>query len=318
MARDSRYDAFKKRKSPKLKRARRRAEYYFMVLATAFSSLWPVRLNQLFGMFLGRMAYLCAAKDRGIGNYQLDFCYPELSARQRKTILKEAFENMGQSLFEILCQEKIQRNPAAWIALSNVGVVRDARKEGRGIILLFGHVGNWELIPTIYDMLDIPGIAIGSPVDDEKLDGLLTRYRKTKRLKLIERKGNKAAKSIINCFRSNGMISLAIDQDTRVKSVFTEFFGKKAATAVGPAVFAQKFQAPVISAFGARKKNGTHRYRFELLSRAPYERGAAEIDRLTQSYTAAFEKHVRQYPNQWAWFHRRWKTQPDRTETDRE
>ena len=311
MARDNRYDAFKKNKSPKWKRFRRRTEYYFLLIAVAVSSFLPVRLNQLFGLFLGRLAYLCAPKDRGIGNYQLKFCYPELPTSERKAILRKAFGNMGQSLLETLCLKKMQKNAADWISLSNTKVVYDAYKEEKGIILLFGHIGNWELISTIYDMLDIPGIALGSPVGDEKLDRLLKRYRETKRGKLVVWERNKAAKAILNCFRNNEMISLAIDQDTRVKSVFTDFYGKKAATAVGPATFAQKFDTPVISAFGARKKDGTHVYRFELLSEAPYRSGKAEIERLTQVYTTAFEKHVRRFPDQWAWFHRRWKTQPE-------
>ena len=286
-------------------------EYYFAVASAAFFGFWPIRLNQLVGIFLGRVAYRCARKDRGIGEYQLKFCYPELTEKDRRTILKRAFESVGQSLLEALCVRRIRNNPSDWISLSNANLVRDARKKGRGIILLFGHIGNWELISTIYDMLDIPGIVIGSSMDDDKLDNLLSHYRKTDRAKLISREESRVARIISNSLRSNEMVLLAIDQDTRVRSVFTDFFGKQAATAVGPAIFAQKFGAPVIAAFGARMHDGTHHYRFELLSETPYEGGAGGIQKLTQVYTAAFERHVRQYPGQWVWFHRRWKTRPD-------
>ncbi len=310
MARDNYYDRFKKNKSPKLKKFRRRTEYYFVLIIIFFASLWPVRINQFFGAFLGRLAYYLMPKDRGIGLYQLGFCFPELTERERQSTLKKSFQSLGQSLFEMLCIKKIRKNPDKWIKMSNENVLLNAYQEGKGVILLFGHVGNWELIPTMNDMLEIPGIAIGSPLDDEKLDELLINCRKTKQMRMIPRKGNIPTKAILNCFRNNELISLSIDQDTRVKSVFCDFFGKKAATPIGPVTFGQKFGAPVISAFGARMKDGTHYCRFELLSKAPYQGGKEEIEKLTQVYTTAFEKHIRQYPDQWAWFHRRWKTQP--------
>ena len=310
MARDSNYDLYKKEKSAELKQVRHLTEYIAVMFVQAFTGLFPVRLNQKLGTWFGKLAYRLASKDKGIAQYQLDFCFPELSAEERQQILKDTFENTGKTLFEALAISKIRKNPERWIKLVNSEVIHSALEAGNGAVLLFGHVGNWELLPTVYDMLNIKGIAVESPIGDNRLDELLLSVRKSDNIAMVPRGDRKSARAILSCFRNNEVFLYAFDQDTRVKSVFVDFFGRKAATAKGAATFAQKFNAPVISAFGARMEDGTHQYSFELLSQAPYSVNDEEELELTQKYTIALEKHIRQYPSQWVWFHRRWKTQP--------
>ncbi|MCP4757027.1 MAG: lysophospholipid acyltransferase family protein [Proteobacteria bacterium] len=311
MTRDTEYDRFKKRKSTSLKEVRHFAEYVVLVVLQKFAGLWSFRMNQRIGAWFGKLSFHLARKDRGIAQYQLDFCFPELTSEQKEHLLKETFINTGIVFFETLIANKIRENPRQWITLENAEVVYEALAAGNGAVLLFGHVGNWELLTAVYEMLDIQGIAVESPIGDSKLGELLSSIRKSRNITMIPRGDKKSARSILSCFRNNETFLFAIDQDTRVKTVFVDFFGKPAATAIGAATFAQRFNAPVLAAFGARMEDGTHRYFFEALSQAPYKGGDGEIKVLTRMYNQALEKHIRRFPSQWVWFHRRWKNQPD-------
>ncbi|MBU2513350.1 hypothetical protein KJ966_18575 [bacterium] len=311
MGRDTHYDLYKKDKSSSLKRFRRFVEYIVLITAKSIASLFPIRGNQKFGAAFGRFAMKLATKDRGIAEYQLGFCFPEKTEEERKTLLVNSFRQAGTALFETLVIQKFKTDPWKWIKFENEQVLHDSLNEGNGAILLFAHVGNWELYPTIFEMLNIKGMAISAAVGDSKLDRLLDLTRSSSNLRTIHRGDKKSAREMLHCFRNNEIFVFGMDQDTRVKTIFVDFFGRKAATAIGAATFAQRFNAPVISGFGARLENGSHLYSFEILSQKPYRGTDEEIEQLTERYNLALEKHIRKYPDQWVWFHRRWKNQPD-------
>ncbi|MDX2471040.1 MAG: lysophospholipid acyltransferase family protein, partial [SAR324 cluster bacterium] len=210
--------------------------------------------------------------------------------------------------------DKFRADPEEWITLRGQEIMEEATKKEKGAILVFGHIGNWELIPIIYEMLNIQGFAIASPIGEAKLDGILAKKRFSENVKMIPRGDKKAARNILSAFRNNRVMLFALDQDMNVQSHFVDFFGRKAATAKGAANLAMKFDAPVMSCFGFRDEQGKHHYEIKLLSDGPYEKGMAEEIRLTQSYTTAIETKIKAHPSQWVWFHRRWKTQPDEVE----
>ncbi len=311
MGRDTQYDLFKKEKSSSLRNARHFVEYLFLVSVRFTASLFSIRGNQRFGAWFGRLAMLFAKKDKGIAEYQLSFCFPELTEEERQQIVIKTFKNAGTSLFETLVIKKFKKSPETWIKLENESVINKALEQGNGAIILFAHVGNWELYPTIFDMLKVKGMAISAEIGDKRLDRLLDETRSSEHLRTIHRGDKSSAREMLSCFRNNEILVFGIDQDTRVKTVYVDFFGRKAATAIGAATFAQRFDAPVIAGFGARLEDGTHQYRFELLSESPYKKTKEEIEELTADFNKALENHVKIYPDQWVWFHRRWKNQPD-------
>jgi len=310
MGRDQEYNRFKKNKSSELKGFRHFVEWFVLKTFRGGANRLPMRVNQRIGASIGRLALKTAKKDRGIAEYQINFCFPELSESEKQDLLRRSFEHAGITLFETMLTQKIRKNPGKWIHLENDKIVHQALEEGKGLVLIFGHIGNWELLPIVYEMLDIQGITIDSPVGVGKLDEILSECRYSSNLEVIPRGDKNSAKGILTCFRNNKALLFALDQDMHVKSVFTQFFGRAASTAKGAATMAQKFKAPVIGAFGMRVEDGTHLYRFEQLSSAPYEGGDEETQQLTQSYTSAIEAQIRKKPEQWVWMHRRWKTQP--------
>lgn len=312
MARDLKYNEFKLNKSPRLKRFRHTLEYIFARGLILFSGIWSIQTNLKIGTLIGKLGFYLAKKERGIADYQLQFCFPEQTDSEREAIIRDVFINTGKTVFETLCVNKIRKQAGNWIKFHNQEVVEEARKAGKGAILLVAHVANWELFTIVFEELDIFGKAIQSPVSDEKLDNILQKNRQSPNLTMIPRQGKQSVKELLNCFRNNQVLVTIIDQDTRAKNIFVDFFGKSAATPSGPATLGQKFEVPVISAYSYRDENGVHHFDFQKLSDAPYKGGDEEILELTQKYSQALEIHIRKHTAQWMWFHRRWRNQPDK------
>jgi Kdo2-lipid IVA lauroyltransferase/acyltransferase len=128
----------------------------------------------------------------------------------------------------------------------------------------------------------------------------------------VVQNGSKMASiTIAKCLKKNGILLMALDQDIRVNSVFVDFFGRKASTTGNIALFSQKYNSPVVSAFSTRLEDGTHQFYFENLSTSSNPNEDDGILNLTQLYSSKLEDHIRKNPSQWVWNHRRWKTQPD-------
>lgn len=310
MKRDTHYDLYKKNKSSGLKEFRHSLEYWFLLLFQKTSALFPLRWSQKFASLLGRLAFALAKKDRGIAEYQLEFCFPELTPKERTKIARNVFINVAQTFFETINIQKIRKNCNHWIKFSNPEVAKEALEKGNGAVFVFGHVGNWELLAIVYEMLEIQGAAFGSPIGAKKLNDVVWKCRESPNLEIIPRGDKSASKGILRCLRKNKALLFGMDQDMNVKSVFVDFFGRPASTPKGGATIAQKFNAPIVSAFGTRQEDGTHLYTFELIAEGPYEKTEEEETELVQKYTLAVEKHIRKNPDQWVWFHRRWKNQP--------
>jgi len=203
MGREAHYDVFKKNKSTSLKKIRHFAEYLILICLQKFAALWSLRMNQRFGKWFGDLAYLFARKDRGIAAYQIDFCFPELSQVEKNRLVRQTFQGIGKTFFETLIAQRLRETPEKHITLLDEDVVYKALQAGKGAVLLFGHVGNWELLATVSEMLNIRGIAVESLVGDNKLDDLLLSVRKTANIVLVPRGDRSSARSILSCFRNN-------------------------------------------------------------------------------------------------------------------
>ena len=279
-----------------------------------FANLWPIRLNQWMGSLLGRLAFRLAKKDRGIAQYQLDFCFPELTEQQRAKLLKQYFVNLGKTVFETLVIQKFRKQRSQWIQLVNPEVVAEASQQGGGVILVFAHLGNWELLSVVCEMLNIEGMIVTSEIGAKRTEQFLEAQRSTGGIDLVSRSNKMLPLAIAKSFKKGRFFLAAYDQDiNNVPSVFVDFFGRKASTPKNIAVLAQRYQTPVVSAFSQRTEEGRHIYSFELLSEGQYQQGEEETLRLTQHYSDVLEKFIRKDPSQWVWHHRRWKNQPNIT-----
>jgi KDO2-lipid IV(A) lauroyltransferase len=185
-----------------------------------------------------------------------------------------------------------------------------ALEMGRGVILVTGHYGNWEIAAAAVAARGVPIAAIvrrqGNRLVDARLDGL----RRHLGVETIYQ--SDAPSRVPRVLRKGGVVGIVGDQDARRAGLFVPFFGRPASTHRGPALFALKLRAPVFACVARRLPGAVGRYVVAGEQIDPPRTGELEADvrALTAALAARLEAEIREAPEQYFWFHRRWKSKP--------
>ena len=182
-----------------------------------------------------------------------------------------------------------------------------AHGKGKGVIFLTCHLGAFDLQITNMAMRGLNPNIIGTPLKDKRLNDLLWNYRNLHGALPIAR--GKETFRMIKVLKSGGSVALLIDQDTKVKTVFVDFFGMPAATPVGATVLALKTGAAVVPTYIYLGTDGLQH--MHILPEIPMTISGDEEHDIrfnTQILTNFIEEKIREHPDQWVWMHERWKT----------
>jgi KDO2-lipid IV(A) lauroyltransferase len=266
----------------------------------------PHRAALAFGRALGRLGWSISGRDRNRALDHLSLALPELPEPERRRIARDSFLYQGMNAAELL--HLLRRGSDGMLAQIEVQGwenVEAARATRRPILILTGHCGNWELIAVALSHGGLPPAAIARPADDPRIQDLIVSIRRRLGTTTIARGTRGAARQILEVLRSGGAIAMLIDQDTKVDGVWVPFFGRPAFTPVGPAELAIKQDMRVVPSFIERRPDGGHLVRF--LPVLPLPKDPQEA---TALMTAEIEEQVRRRPEQWVWWHKRWRRQP--------
>ena len=299
----------------KRKKIRRKVTYgvvYRVVQFLIFISNRIPRVAWLkFCGFLGRIAYFFSAKTRRLVRKHLAYAFPGNSDLEIRSLSKKVFEFLGKNGGEMLRATSIKTLPDLQQFLVTHGLENYERAiaKGKGVIFLTCHLGAFDLQVSNMALRGLNPNIIGTPLKDPRLNELLWDYRNKHGAIAIAR-GRETFK-LIKVLKSGGSVALLIDQDTKVKSRFVNFFGKPAATPVGATVLAMKTGAAIVPTYvflGEDWKQHMH-----ILPEIPITlSGDEEADMVsnTQTLTNFIEDVIRQHPEQWVWMHKRWRTKP--------
>jgi KDO2-lipid IV(A) lauroyltransferase len=299
--------------APSASRARRRTSRLRASLLPALVRLLSILLGAIprgaalaFGRAAGRLGWRVSSRDRRRALDHLSLALPALSETERSRIARASFLSQGMNAAELL--HLLRRGADGMLAHIEVegwDNVEAARAARRPILILTGHCGNWELIAIPLRHGGLSPAAIARPADDPRIQDLIVSIRRGLGTTTIARGTRGAARQILEVLRSGGAIAMLIDQDTKVDGVWVPFFGRPAFTPVGPAELAIKQDMRVIPSFIERRPDGSHLVRF--LPALPLPNDPREA---TALMTAEIEKQVRRRPEQWVWWHKRWRRQP--------
>lgn len=250
------------------------------------------------------------------GMRNLEIAFPEKPVAQREMILKGTFENLGRVLGELSQIHKYNREKLASLIDFELddeskAVYARNKSEGRGVLITTGHMGNWELLVLGFAALYEPISYLARPLDNPKIDDLLTA-RRTRFGNTPINKTNSAMLAI-KILREGGILGILSDVNAHPKEgVFVPFFGRPACTASGAAMLAIRTNSmiyPTFCVWDAERR----KYKFvhgKLLEPVITDDRKQDIIDTTAIYTAEIEKIIRLYPDQWMWIHKRWKTRP--------
>jgi KDO2-lipid IV(A) lauroyltransferase len=288
-------------------------EYVSAWLVLHSLSLLPRRLALAVGELIARVAYCFHGRLRRVGYRNLELAMPDLGAKERKSIVKNVFLNMGRLLGEFSQFPKLDRQTIETIVVyDGLENYKRAASRGRGVLFLTGHFGAWELCAFAHGMFGNRLNFLVRPLDNPRIDAMITRYRTLSGNRVINK--NNSVKPVLKALGKGEAVGFLADANTLPdQGVFCDFFGIPACSTTGLAVFALRTGAPVVPGFLFWDRSlGKYRLRFDpeipLINAGDF-REAVRLN--TARFTKVIEDYSRRYPDQWLWIHKRWKTRPD-------
>lgn len=265
---------------------------------------------------IGSLIYVGAIGPRRLALRQIAEAMPEVPPASRRAAVRDMARGLARSFVEILYLDQIASPSSAWVDIEGRELMDEALAEGRGVIAITGHIGNWELLASWFSLHGYPVSVVATPVKGEQVNGEIIGLRSQLGIETIMRDGPGASRRILSALRRGRILAILMDQDTRGQAVFVPFLGRPARTPVGPAALAFRTGAVLIAAFIHRLPDGRHRIRLSRPELAAIGTGNdhAERDawtlRTTAELTRIIECEVRSRPDEWVWWHRRWRRQP--------
>jgi Kdo2-lipid IVA lauroyltransferase/acyltransferase len=265
------------------------------------------------GKLIARAVYILHGRLRRVGYRNLALAMPEVAARERRVIVRGVFANLGRLLGEFSQFPKITRqNIEKLVEYDGFENYQRASERGRGVLMLTGHIGAWELCAFAQGVYGHPLSFLVRPLDNPLLDRMISGYREGSGNRTINK--NRAVKPVLDILRRGQDLGLLIDVNTLPdQGVFCDFFGIPACSTTGLAVFALRADAPVVPGFLIwDERLLKHRLRFEpeipLIRTGDFKE---EVILNTARFTKVIEDYARLYPEQWLWVHKRWHTRPE-------
>jgi KDO2-lipid IV(A) lauroyltransferase len=291
---------------------RHRIEYAAAWLIVKFVGALPRPLARAAGIALGWITYFFHRRLRWVGMRNLALAYPEKSRAERARILRGVFTSLGRQLAEVcLFPKYTHENIGTVVVYDGFENFERAVARGKGVLFLTGHLGGWELSAFAHSLYGHPLHVVMRALDNPYLDQLSRQYRTMHGNSMIDK--DEPVRALLSAMKAGETVGILMDTNmTPQQGVFVNFFGIPACTASGLARIALRTDAAVVPGFTIWDQSlGKYRLRFD----PPVElvrTGSDESDIVanTQKFTSIIEEYVRQYPDQWLWVHRRWKTTP--------
>lgn len=284
--------------------------YRLLRLFVRMMSRFPLPVVQFAGKMLGTLASLVPLSRKGdaLDNLMQSFG-PEMNEEGAKRLLRKIYIHFGQMFLEVPHAMTVTpQNAHKIVAFESEEHLLDALKKGRGVLALTGHLGNWEIESTAVAMRFGNLAVVARHMDFAPLERLVIDLRSRYGTEIIPKQ--RSMRKLLTSLRENKIIGILLDQNVDwYEGAFVDFFGRPACTNKGLALVALKTGAPVVPIFSAKAKDG--RYRIMIGKEVELIRTGdklKDVEENTALFTSIIERRIRENPEQWFWFHKRWKT----------
>ena len=269
----------------------------------------PLSLRKVIACALACAFYHLSLKHRLIAIHNLMRSFPEKTTGEIMIIARGSYRSFSLLAAEFCDIPYLTRNNLdKLITIKGLDNYTQACKEGRGVLLLGAHFGNWEIGNAALAIMTKPFVFIYRILDSAFLEKNITAVRASYGNVSLSKEN--AMRPMIRLLKKGATINLLIDQNVAwYGGVFVDFFGRPACTTSGLALLALHAGAPVLPAFTHRRPNG--KYVLEIGKKVEIIKTTDRDNDVllnTQNFTNIIEEKIRRYPEQWFWLHQRWKT----------
>ena len=272
----------------------------------------PRSLARIAGAFIGAVAYALLGRLRRVGLRNLELAFPAMPASERPRILRTEYRNLGWLLAEFCKMSSYTPASASrFIRYEGLEHYLAARDRGKGVLVLTGHLGAWELSSFYHSLAGYPMGMVIRRLDNPLVDRMVNQIRCAHGNRVLHK--DDFARGLLAAMRTGDTVGILMDTNmTPPQGLFVPFFDIPACTASGLARVALKTGAAVVPGFllweESERQYVLHFYPELALTNT--DDAEADATDNTARFNAVLEDVIRQYPSQWLWMHRRWKTRP--------
>ncbi len=303
--------------APRRPTLQHRLEYAALRGAGFLFGILPRTINVLLALDLAFLAFDVLRIRRRVTLENLARAFPEMEPRRRRKIARGAYINLAIVGMEMLQARKLDPERVMTLVHLDSGseaLYHEVMKEGKGVIFVGGHYGNWELMAARTAAVGYPSSVIVQSQRNPLMDRDLNTTRERLGFNIVGR--GQAVRGMVKILKEGGAAMVLADQDAGTRDgLFVGFFGHPASTYQGPAIFHLRSGAPILGArihrVHGKYQLTYHRLDQKALEGTPADAGEdARVLRLTEYYMTWLEEQIRMDPFQYLWLHKRWKSRP--------
>ena len=291
-----------------------RAEYYTMRATIGALRALPWEAACKVGEKLGALGYRPLGIRKRVVERQIAAAFPLLPREDVVALSRESYQHLGRTFIETALLDSIGKQGVLDLVETVEGweIVDEVMSRGKGAVMVTGHIGNWELAGAYVAARGVPLDAIVRGMANPLFEAYVNKSRQGVGMTVVH--DSEAVRRTPRSLRSGRAVAFVADQGVLgLASTFVPFFGRPAKTPRGAAVFALRFEVPVIFVVALRQPNGRFRIVVERIEARRTDDMDRDVDAIVTSFTEHLEKWVRAVPAQYFWQHRRWRRQPPDT-----
>ena len=285
-----------------------RLEYILFIFFSGLFLVMGLDLSRKFSAFLAILFFYFIPIRKKVVIENLKIAFPEKNSEEIKRLSLKVYKSFAVTLIEIMYLPFIKKQELIdFVECSNSKMIVEKYNEGKGVILLSAHYGNWEFVAmSVAAQIGLPFSVIVKPLRNTLVYEWMNKYR--------TRFGNEVVPLGISIRRTyqtlkeKKITAMVADQRGPREGVRVKFFNREVSVYTGPAALALKTGAPIIFGIPVRDKN--YKYKTLLVEITQNDLPGNEegkIKELSQRHTSYLEKVIRENPEQWLWMHKRWK-----------
>jgi KDO2-lipid IV(A) lauroyltransferase len=291
-----------------------RAEYYAMraTIGGLRALNWDAACK--FGERLGSLGYRPLGIRKRVVERQIAAAFPDLRRVAVTRLARESYRHLGRTFIETALLNSLGKDGLQKLVETVEGweEIEEVMAKGKGAVLVTGHIGNWELAGAYVAARGVPLDAIVRGMANPLFDAYLNNTREAIGMTIVH--DSEAVRRTPRSLRAGRAVAFVADQGVMgLASTFVPFFGRPAKTPRGAAVFALRFNVPVVFVVALRQPNGRYRIVVERIEAPQTGDRDRDVDAIVARFTQHLEKWVRAVPAQYFWQHRRWRRQPPDT-----
>ena len=275
--------------------------YHFLSGLSIVLRKIPLKNQIILSQHIASILFHYIPKRKSIAVKNIKIAFPEKSYKWINNTLKNCYKFLSFNFIQFLAFP--ESTNSIKIQINGQEELDKAFEKEKGVILISAHFGAWEILGHWLGINNYPLRGVAQRQTNKGANKFFEEKRQLSGIKHVYRKVGMDV--LYNVLNENKMLGLVSDQDAKSKGIFVNFFNKPASTHKGAAIFHLNTKSPMI--FGVCIQTGFQKYMIEFIPITIVDNTIKEI---TQEYTLILEKIIKQYPDQYFWFHNRWKTSP--------